>query len=101
MANYETQHKSDRNSSSDLCYDGASRIHDNRLGYNKHILQISSLYEFCPGFTNNNFNLVGCAVKFFKVCKPRLISNLTVHSLRAACRPGEWLWVDSNGKNAK
>jgi len=49
--------KSERNWSSAQRYDGASRIHDNRLPfYNKHILQISSLYEFCPGFTNPNDN---------------------------------------------
>ena len=50
--------KSDRNSSSAQRYDGNSTIHDNRLPYNKHILQISSLYEFCPGFTNDNFYLL-------------------------------------------
>jgi len=52
------QNKSDRNSSSAQCYDGASTIHDNHVPYNKHILQISSLHKFCPGFTNNNFYLL-------------------------------------------
>ena len=56
LTKYEAQHKSDRNSSSAQRYDGASRIHDNRLPYNKHILQILTLYEFCPGFTNPNDN---------------------------------------------
>jgi len=42
--------KSDRNWSSAQRYDGASRIHDNRLPfYNRHILQISSI-RHCTNF---------------------------------------------------
>jgi len=58
LTKYETRHKCDRNSSSAQRYDGASTIHDNRLPYNKHTLQISWLYEFCQGFTNDNFYLL-------------------------------------------
>jgi len=64
LAKYETQHRCDRNSTSAQCYDSASTIHDNRLVYNKHILQISSLYEFSPGFTNANDNFDPICIRF-------------------------------------
>jgi len=56
------QHKSYRNSSSAQRYDGASTT--NRLPYDKHILQISSLYEFCPDFTNANDNFDPICIRF-------------------------------------
>ena len=64
LTKYKTQHKSDRNSSSAQRYDGASTIHDNRLPYNKHLLQISSLYEFCLGFTNANDTFDPICIRF-------------------------------------
>jgi len=63
LTKYETQHKSDRNSSSAQRYDGASTIHDNRLPYNIHLLQISP-YKFCPGFTNAHDNFDPICIHF-------------------------------------